>query len=180
PRKPARFGCPCTAGISIAIDSSDNPIPIPLSSSARVGGRWRVPHPCRVLCGMGGISGSYPSNLTSNICPLDNLGQPSRPPYFVHRDHPIAQQNLVNLRLLHLVLRIDVGKYEFQVCPANLLSNRIPRQILGHQTRRRNNRRPERQLAHLRRRRPVHIALDSQKLRRQIERIRDDPQEKFL
>src|SRR5271157_160201 len=26
PRNPTRFGCLCTAGISIAIDSSDNPI----------------------------------------------------------------------------------------------------------------------------------------------------------
>ena len=45
-------------------------------------------------------------------------GQPPHPPHFIHRQHSVLQQDLLNLRLLHRIRRIHICKHKLQIRPS--------------------------------------------------------------
>ena len=110
-----------------------------------------------------------------------NRRQSARLPDFIHRQHAGLNEYLLDLRFFHRVAgTVDIGEDELEIIPAKLFADGITRQIFGEQSSSGNHCLAKRLIVHLTRGRAVHISLKAQRLRRQIERIRDDAQQKFL
>ena len=111
PRKPSRFGCPSTTGISIAIDSSSIFIVVDL-------------HPVSLLpdCLRSKENASHPRGVMNSGTPRApiahrQLRQSPHPSHFVHRQNPRLQQDLLNLRFFQRIARVQFHrqKFKFQI-----------------------------------------------------------------
>ena len=99
---------------------------------------------------------------------------------FVHRQHPAAQEPFLHFGLGGLAGRIDIGEYEFEVVPAQALADGVSREMLGEQASRWHNRRAEGRIVEFTGGRAIHVALEAEQHRREVEGIGHHAQQELL